>query len=236
MRLNDQPVEVPISDALISKLRDLFEMNDPVTLVIESGTHLGLGTTTLVAESYEMAIKRQDARFRFYSIEMIRNSFMEAQKNLSKYSEYLTVLNGMTVGFDEAIDFIKSDLFLIEHEKYPQVITDDENPVWYYVNEMYCNIVPYPLAGERLIERLIVENRDHEKILFVLDSCGGIGYLEFRKVKTFMDHREYYLFLDDIYHCKHWRSREDIEDNIDGRWEEILRTDRTLLAHRKAAK
>lgn len=49
--------------------------------------------------------------------------------------------------------------------------------------------------------------------LFLLDSAGGMGFLEFQKVNELMDNNSYFIILDDIHHLKHFRSYKEITEN-----------------------
>ena len=58
--------------------------------------------------------------------------------------------------------------------------------------------------------RFCAIHKEH-KPLIVLDSAGGIGYLEFQTVLKVMGNSEYFILLDDIHHLKHFRSARDIK-------------------------
>ena len=49
--------------------------------------------------------------------------------------------------------------------------------------------------------------------LIVLDSAGGVGWLEYQIVVKEMGTAPYLLLLDDIHHLKHFRSLADIKNN-----------------------
>jgi hypothetical protein len=49
--------------------------------------------------------------------------------------------------------------------------------------------------------------------LILLDSAGGIGFLEFNKVKEIMGDNPYTLVLDDTHHVKHHRSKLSIHQD-----------------------
>jgi hypothetical protein len=60
-------------------------------------------------------------------------------------------------------------------------------------------------AGEDLLAKWLCEFKSFDPLI-VLDSAGGIGYLEFSTVLKVMEGHPYLLLLDDICHLKHFRS------------------------------
>jgi len=63
---------------------------------------------------------------------------------------------------------------------------------------------------ERLLE-LLLEKHRQDRPLICLDSAGGIGWLEFQEVLRLQAGYPFLLFLDDINHVKHYRSKVYVE-------------------------
>lgn len=219
MKKNTGAIEVKPTKVLLKNLKTIFDSGE-ANMVIESGTFLGKGTTQMFIDAGVPMI---------YTIEGKGWAFEQAKENLRSY-EYVNVLYGLSLGFEECKQFIQNDTFLANHEAFPDILCDNiENPQAYYLNEL----ATMRGAEPRTLSRLIDQYKDTHKLLFCLDSCGGIGFLEYQAVVSLMGNKGFYLFLDDINHCKHYRSFEDIRVNQDKRWEIIYNTKRVALVRRK---
>jgi hypothetical protein len=205
----------------------LFVEND-IKNIVESGTFMGLGSTTLLANAI---IASNKALPNFRTLEVDEKLFNNARKNLSKFP-FVTCKWGISVTAEDAIAFIKKDDAINQHEKYPDVFIDDtENPVAFYVNEVNGQLSKLHMKESfftKLADKLfskpkaifeegifdaVIPSIKKSTPLFLLDSAGGLGYLEFQKVHTLMDGYPYFLILDDIHHLKHFRSLRDIQAN-----------------------
>jgi hypothetical protein len=187
-----------------------------IDVVIESGTFEGNGSTRTVGNFFKKSPPKA-----FYTIEINYASYVKAKKNLLDLP-FVRCLYGCSVPMREALDFIRSDDAILNHQKYPDIFIDDViDPVKFYSREVegYLNGGPMgirrlfkPKPAERLLKKLIGRYKD-DTILFILDSAGGMGWLEFITVKKEMGNRDYYLLLDDIHHLKHFRSAKYIREN-----------------------
>ena len=194
--------------------------------VVETGTYDGLGSTTTVAEAFHAS--DVTPKF-FYTCDINLSKFKRARKNLTPYP-FVNCLWGRSVKLDEAVEFMHGDEMLNHHEKYPDLFIDGvEDPVSFYLDELkrgfmfrkwavgyYLKMSFYRLfgiakyQGEDLLRRLLASHGE-ARTLVVLDSAGGIGFLEFKVVTEMMKNRRYWLLLDDIMHIKHYRSFEQIK-------------------------
>ncbi len=68
------------------------------------------------------------------------------------------------------------------------------------------------LIIENLLEELI-NKYENANLFVILDSAGGVGYMEFQKVMSLLGKKSFYLMLDDTHHLKHFRSLRDIQQN-----------------------
>ncbi len=192
----------------------------------ESGTFNGLGSTTLISETIQKAGIENPV---FYTLERDPYFFGQASENLKRFP-FVKVFNGLSVDEKEAVKFLQNDDFLINHQQHPDIYIDNlENPRQFYLNEISGNLSRKNgssksvglIAGlmsifaakkteqQNLIGTLLAGMRE-KRPLILLDSAGGIGYLEFSLVKEVMGENPYFIILDDTHHIKHWRSRRDV--------------------------
>lgn len=208
-------------------LNDLFEKNT-ISHVLETGTYLGLGSTTFLANAILNSGKELPL---FYTLEVDGNIHKKARKNLRKF-QFVQPMWGISVNSEEAVNFTKNDDAIINHENYPDVFIDDiKDPVRFYLTEVegklskniykkhffrklknffkFREVEPFK---ENIFGELIPQIK-HSDPLFLLDSAGSLGYLEYNKVQEMMDGQNHFLILDDIHHIKHFRSYRDIKAN-----------------------
>jgi len=208
----------------IKSLGLLFKEFKPKT-ILESGTFVGLGSTDLLAKTI---LQNNIPIEQFFTLEVDYNLFRVAKKNLKKFS-FIKPIWGMSVSRKEARVFIENDNAIKEHEKYPEIFIDDiNNPFAFYKNEIdghlsasknlvsfsdrlfYTLSKPLFTFKENVFEEILPIIKNNLPLI-LLDSAGGIGLLEFNKVFKGLTGTEYLLILDDVYHLKHFRSREIIE-------------------------
>lgn len=192
-------------------------------VAIETGTFLGTGSTRFLSELF---LKHSIEIF--YTCEANWNYYIQAIKNLEKYP-FTKALWGLTLKKHEARSFIENDPVLTEHELYPDVFIDDiGDPKQFYLNECdgYLNtervggikgwldrIFKYSKwSGQGLLVKLLEKNIN-KRLFVILDSAGGVGFLEFQKVLDTLGNRQFLLLLDDTHHLKHFRSLEFIKNS-----------------------
>ena len=188
-----------------------------VTHVIETGTYLGTGSTRMLAEAFP----RDRTPRSFVTIEANWSSWRTARQNLAAYP-FVTALWGRTVPRHAALEFVRSDEALLHHERWPDIFIDDtRHPVKSYSRELKGRLGGRPralgdvvafardrftsYAGDDLLARYLTAARG-ERPLILLDSAGGIGFLEFQTVLRAMGDAPFTLVLDDTHHVKHFRS------------------------------
>ena len=205
-------------------LRSLIE-KIPVTHVLESGTFRGLGSTTFIAESFPTGTQPEQ----FITLEANWNNWRHAKRNLKRFS-FVNAVWGHSIAQKEALEFIAADPILDDHGKHPDVFIDHlENPREKYASEIRGQLghasrspkklaqmilgslaKPFQFSGENLLSAYLESFAD-KKPLVVLDSSGGMGYLEFQTVDRKMRDKPFVLLLDDIHHLKHFRSYADVK-------------------------
>jgi hypothetical protein len=209
MRQNEGDVSAGTDDKLIAELSKLFKLDKGKhpDIVIETGTYHGEGTTAMVIQAIKSVFKRPDLALKFITIEADSVNFDIATQNLAQY-KWVQVIHGSSVNLEKAEKFIKSDEMLLNHENYPDVRIDASDPIPFYLSEVKGKLFMFggTESGEDNIFSKL-EGQLYGKIpLFVLDSCGGIGWLEFQEMLKLMYSRPFYVWLHDINHIKHYRS------------------------------
>jgi hypothetical protein len=189
------------------------------THVLESGTYLGLGSTRFVAEAFPI----ESPPKLFVTLEASWKNWRQAKTNLARFP-FCRPVWGLTVKRDEALKFVYDDEFLKNHQKYEDVFIDDlTDPVAFYANELSGRLGQagsqpgwrekldriFRWAGEDLLRRYLVQFHNQSPLI-ILDSAGGIGFLEFSTLLKTMGASPYTVLLDDVHHIKHFRSREHI--------------------------
>ena len=191
-------MEMTASARLSSALRTAVERYAP-TVVIETGTYEGRGSTRLVAEAFGNRPPRV-----FYTMEVSKVYYQRAVANLAELP-YVRVLWGLSVGRAEAEQFLAKD----------EELNEDERAFYRReVRGLFGGASGSEDAPERLLERVLRDHRD-ECPMIVLDSAGGIGWLEFQEVLRIQDGRPFVLVLDDIDSVKHARTVEALRERSD---------------------
>ena len=212
MILNPVPMRVEHTPELreaFEKVFKYFPARSRPRAVIETGTYAGLGTTGVMCDvirNSPLAKKGLLSSKSFISIEADPERVKEAKKNLERHKIFLKIKTGLSVDHEEALQFIENDELLLNHEDYPGVYYDAEDPIPFYKEEI--STVPSTPQGVPLDNLLLREIPNHlsKTPLFVLDSAGGIGWLEYQVVTKLMLGRPYWIWLHDIHHVKHIRS------------------------------
>lgn len=183
--------------------------------VIETGTFDGRGSTTFVAESFDPCSPPE----RFVTMEVNRTSWLKARTNLARFP-WITCLWGRSVPYRRALAFVRHDPALRFHERYPDIFVDDPgDPIGFYTREVQGKLGgarreqpfrwlvdrAFRYGGDGLLQRWLARLR-RRKPLVILDSAGGIGYLEFMTLIETMGENPFLLLMDDINHVKHFRS------------------------------
>lgn len=216
-------VRISTSNDLRNKLVELAS-HQMIDYIIETGTYDGLGSTTLIAESF----KHSKSLKKFYTCEVDINSFLKARCNLKKYV-FVQCLYGLSLLKKQAIDFIKNDPAINEHTNYPEIFIDNtDNLVQFYLNEIqgkltmqdsknyfskFFRILFLSLKFREGLLQKIISTFINKRLFIVLDSAGALGYLEFQTVEKLLKDKEYWLLLDDIHHLKHFRSYSQIKND-----------------------
>ena len=192
--------------------------------VVETGTFLGTGSTRMLAAAFPSDRPPES----FVTIEANWSSWRAALDNLAPFP-FVTVLWGRTMPRQVALDFVRTDDALRHHERWPDVFIDDtRHPVKSYGRELRGRLGGRPrglgpivrfardrlrrYSGEDLLTRSLHTVREQHPLI-LLDSAGGIGWLEFQTVLREMGSTPYTIVLDDTHHVKHFRSLAHIRSD-----------------------
>lgn len=198
-------------DPVLNGLLDQIIRDTPIEIAIETGTYLGTGSTRFVADAF----LRVDEPTVFYTVEANYENAMAARRNLESY-RFVLPLWGNTVDVAAAEQWLKHDEALAHPERYPDIWTDHmANAVAHYGAEVRGSAPPkdHPdWAGENLLAKLLEEFQDANPLV-ILDSAGGIGFLEFTVLLGEMKGKPFHLLLDDVGHVKHFRSMAYMQEH-----------------------
>jgi hypothetical protein len=234
VKQNPGGVRAEWDEDLVLQLMILFrqEKDTRPNFVVETGTYHGEGTTAQIIEAATRAFKKTPYRPKFITIEADEVNYNIAKGNLAD-RKWVTIVHGSSVPLQDAINFIKNDEMLINHEQYPDICMDAADPIPFYLAETEGKLAIFggKASGEDNVFGRIKSDLDGKIPLFVLDSCGGIGWLEFQTIMKMMgDKRLYYVWLHDITHVKHFRSYQEMDQNPD-KWQILFTSpDRWVLA------
>lgn len=203
-------------------LQKLFAQHR-IDTIIETGTFIGKGSTRTISQAFPAARPPKN----YFTIEANLAFHILACFNLRHWN-FVKPLWGATVAKEKALRFIQNDESLRHHERYPAVFIDDlQDPVGFYTAEIEGKLGGHPLVNltawfgdtflnrpEDLLYQLLLKWQDSAPLV-VLDSAGGIGWLEYQTVRDTLGNKPYWLILDDIHHLKHFRSLADVQSRSD---------------------
>ena len=171
--------------------------------IVETGAYDGMGSSQLLAST----------GLQFDTIECHGMNFIAAKVNLERFKN-TRVHHAYSLKLDEMLEFIKQDDWTNNPDEMIKlgVKFDHENPRWYYTHELN-DVVSKP-PQENMLMSLIT---NPERQLVFLDSSGGVGLLEFEKVKELPKEilKGKLIMLDDINHIKHYRSLQWMKENCE---------------------
>lgn len=212
------------SDETLKAVVRRIMQSESIDVVMETGTYNGTGSTTILAEAFQ----GRSAPRHFYTCELSFYRYLKARKNLAKYP-FVQCLWGRSVALKEALEFMNQDDALRHPEKSPGIFTDwTSGAAEHYAQECRRGLTSDQKAfrqrfdpryywmkwktyqGEDLLRRILSKHRK-DRPFILLDSAGGIGFLEFKIVREIMGENPYWLLLDDVHHIKHFRSVQEIQ-------------------------
>jgi hypothetical protein len=193
---------VPADSQFARCVRDLFSRIRP-TRIIETGTYLGTGTTSIIASAIrDLGI--DDARF--ISIEVNPRNLERACINLLCAGLEVELVNALSVPRallptiqqieNELVENVVADGLIVDHEQHDRARL--------YFGETNFDQLPDDALGHA------IRQFDGRPDFLLLDSGGHMGWIEFRYALELLK-GPCHIALDDIYHVKHHRSFELIK-------------------------
>lgn len=170
-------------------------------VVVETGTYHGDGSTRAVIAAFG-----DSPPARFDTIEASWQHFQIAKNGLAQHP-FVTVHYGLSVTRTDALDFMGTDAYVVGDVP-AGLAVDSPDPWSFYLRELDGLGTADRRARQRpegLLARLLQQCRDRRPLI-VLDSAGGLGWLEYQQVLRTQQDRPFGLVLDDIAHVKHYRS------------------------------
>jgi predicted O-methyltransferase YrrM len=187
-------------------LRSIIKNTAPQK-IIETGTYLGQGTTTIIASAIrDFGISLTS----FYSIEVNPSHYRFAHMHLkdSGLLGFVTLINGLSVYRYQLPDKNKIKEKFLDAD-WPKEVYIDHNKevrVDKYFEETNFNQVPDGMLMACL------KVFDNSPDLVLLDSGGHIGEVEFDSLFPILK-KPCLIALDDVFHVKHYQSLKKIQKN-----------------------
>jgi MoaA/NifB/PqqE/SkfB family radical SAM enzyme/predicted O-methyltransferase YrrM/tetratricopeptide (TPR) repeat protein len=187
-----------------TSIKELFGKIRP-RKIIETGTYLGTGTTTIIAKSLE-SLGIKDAIF--FTIEVNPGNYASACRHFASNNMKVNALNGLSVPRSmlpaprqieqETITNIGSEDIFVDHNEERRV-------------ELYYNETDFPNVPDNLLYDCL-KAFDFKPDFVLLDSGGHMGHIEFNYL---IEHLQgtCYIAIDDIYHVKHYKSFKRIQND-----------------------
>jgi len=184
-----------------------------IDICIETGTYLGLGSTTNLAKAF---IESNVNTAKIFTFEANHENFYKARDNLSKYP-FVVPLMGSSLSKEDIEEFITNDDALLHPEKYPNVYSDykqgeDARP-GYISESIGAGSVKPPEWNDFPLLTNYLGTYSEVNPLIVLDSAGGLGWAEYQVMMEILQHSPFVLLLDDVEHVKHFRSLDAIKND-----------------------
>lgn len=200
---NQDPVRIGTESDFADSIQKLFSDIRP-TRIIETGTYLGTGTTTIIAK----AIKSLSIKAKFYTIEVHPQNYVQAKEHLENNNYSVIALNGLSIPRSLLPTIAEIRKATVEDVEYDNIFVDHEPEVrtQRYYDETNFRNVPDNLLGKCL------NVFDFRPDFVLLDSGGHIGNIEFNYLISHL-RGSCYIALDDIYHIKHHKSFRQIQND-----------------------
>lgn len=182
MKKNENKGQILIDSKMGSWIKYLASL-DEVQTILEIGTWYGLGSTYCIVQGLRMRKRKNPIKIG-YSMEIDKERYEEAKKNLYPLPENFHLLNASPVSIDEMIDLYET-------------IQSDRRKKWSYQDIQIIRSQKVPICINPIED--IID-------LCILDGGTTTGFLEFERFGK----RAKYLVLDDTMVAKHEKTRQYI--------------------------
>lgn len=124
VKMSDDPTLVEAIESAIRKYG--------IRIAVETGTFQGTGSTQMIAE----CLRRAGQPIRYVTLEVCFDNWCIAYRNLRPYL-FVDCRWGCSIDIKGAIEFIRKDDALNNHQRYPDIYIDHiEDPVGSYLKEL----------------------------------------------------------------------------------------------------
>jgi hypothetical protein len=173
-----------------SVISELLESNQ-IDEIIETGAYQGDGSTKVFAETGKYV----------FSIEANYVNWLKSSENLEKYPN-VCMIHGLSLKREDLIKQLLDEPFEMIGTNY-----DSDFPKTFYMREICQQVVV-----EEALDLFV--NNERKQLVF-LDSSGGVGHLEFKRLISYGKDvlKNKVVVLDDINHIKHIRSVDFLRRN-----------------------
>ncbi|MHC5060099.1 MAG: glycosyltransferase [Planctomycetota bacterium] len=203
--------KIDTESSFAKSIEKFFERIHPKR-IIETGTYLGTGTTTVIARALKK-LALDDAVF--YTIEVNPQHYLRARQHLVENDFNVRCLNGLSVPRSmlpsredirqRTVTNIECEGIFVDHK-------ETERVTLYYKETDFTDV------PDNLLYKCL-EQFDFRPEFVLLDSAGHMGNVEFNYLVANL-RGSCYIGLDDIYHVKHHKSYEQIKN--DSRFELVM--------------
>jgi predicted O-methyltransferase YrrM len=167
--------------------------------IIETGTFIGLGTTSIIINSL---LSNKITDFKFHSIETNEEFYNRADANLTEKGirRYVNLWHGSSIAKELVPPVEKVKEMTKELKRFGLNIGEvPDEYLFKYDKESIPSNGKYGVFSE------VMKELDGKLDLVCLDSAGQLGYYEFTEILP-MIKSDCYFFLDDVFQLKHYKT------------------------------
>jgi hypothetical protein len=183
----------------------LFEAIKPKN-IIETGTHLGLGTTTMVWRALQ---KYNITDYKFVTIEVNPHYYNSALAYFQREKMNVDARLGLSLPKNHLPDELEIKREFVDEKEFNEAsIYYDFNPgsrPQEYFAETNFNVEDDLLAK-------VMKEMDYKLDFALLDSSGHLGWREFCYLMPMITGNMWFM-LDDVFHCKHQKTLQYMKSN-----------------------
>ncbi len=169
--------------------------------IIETGTYLGRGTTTIVWKALAAAGIEAD----FTTIEVNPEYHRRAKAYFSENGMKIKAVLGLSLARRQLPSVEEIQRQFVEHKEVKDIYYDHPENLR---SVKYFAETDFDVPDRRLEKAM--QDCNYRPDLVLLDSAGHLGYQEFDFVRRHLQ-GACHLVLDDVHHCKHYRSLQAIK-------------------------
>jgi len=185
-----------------TELRKLFNKYRPSS-VIETGTYLGQGTSTIIWRA--LRDFRIDADFT--TIEVNPEHHRQAVEHFRANGMHIRAELGLSVPRAMLPNQAEITDKFINNKEYTGIYYDHDESVR---ADLYFSETDYNVSDNLLFGAM--ERSSFKPDFVLLDSAGHMGFIEFQYVMSLIQ-GDCLLMLDDVYHCKHFKTLQVIKQD-----------------------